>query len=130
MRRYWLQNNQNGFETILQKFIICLTKRGYQLEDIIPILQRTAAQLNNTYLQQSSQSNRNTLYIHQTFHPHGIERTGIRTLFNKTLEPILDFNRMTVTISRPRNLKDILTKASLMMPPHLDVQQTINELKE
>jgi hypothetical protein len=130
MRRYWLQNNQAGFISILEKFIICLTERGHQLKDIIPILQHTATQLNNAYLKQPSQDEGNTLYMHQTFHPHGIQRGVIRTLYNKTLKPILDFDRMTVAISRPRNLRDILTKAFLTLPPHLDVQEIINELQE
>jgi hypothetical protein len=130
MRRYWLQNNQTGFISILEKFIIRLTERGHQLKDIIPILQHTATQLNNAYLKQPSRDEGNTLYVHQTYHPHGIQRGVIRTLYNKTLKPILDFDRMTVAISRPRNLRDILTKASLTLPPHLDVQQIINELQE
>jgi hypothetical protein len=130
MRRYWLQNNQTGFISILEKLIIRLTERGHQLKDIIPILQHTATQLNNAYLKQPSRDEGNTLYIHQTYHPQGIQRGVIRTLYNKTLKPILDFDRMTVAISRPRNLRDILTKASLTLPPHLNVQQIINELQE
>jgi hypothetical protein len=42
MRRYWLQNNQTGFISILEKFIIYLIERGHQLKDIIPVLQHTA----------------------------------------------------------------------------------------
>jgi hypothetical protein len=130
MRRYWIKNSQDGFTEILKKFIICLTERGHQLKDIIPILQQTAAQLNITCSHKTPKSNLNTLFIHQTYHPHGIQRSDIRNLYSQILESLLDFDRMTVAISRPVNLKDILTKANLKIPPHLNVQKIINELKE
>ncbi len=130
MRRYWIQNSQDEFTEILKKFIIRLTERGHQLKDIIPILQQTAAKLNSTPSHKASKNNLNTLFIHQTYHPHGVQRRDIRNLYSQTLETHLDFDRMTVATSRPVNLKDILTKANLRMPPHLNVQKIINELKE
>jgi len=109
MRRYFIQSSQEGFESILEKFIIRLMERSNQLKNIIPILQQKAVQLNNVHAQQTSQTNSNTLYIYQIYHPYGIQRNDIRKLFNKILEPILDFDRMTVAMSRPRNLRDTLT---------------------
>ena len=130
MRRYWIQNSQDEFTEILKKFIIRLTERGHQLKDIIPILQQTAAKLNSTPSHKASKNNLNTLFIHQTYHQHGVQRRDIRNLYSQTLETHLDFDRMTVATSRPVNLKDILTKANLRIPPHLNVQKIINELKE
>jgi hypothetical protein len=75
----------------------------------MPILQQKSVQLNNVHAQQTSQTNSNTLYIYQIYHPYGIQSNDIRKLFNIILEPILDFDRMTVAMSRPRNLRDTLT---------------------
>ena len=45
LRRYWLQNGAEDFQDILHKFIHPLTQQGHKLEDLIPIFQQAAAQL-------------------------------------------------------------------------------------
>jgi hypothetical protein len=40
MMRYFIQSSQEGFESILEKFIIRLMERSNQLKNIIPILQK------------------------------------------------------------------------------------------
>jgi len=69
-----------------------------------------------------------TLFIHRVFHPHGVSRNDIRNLYNKILQPHLDFNRMTVAMARPANLRDILTKAALIPPDNLNINHLIEQM--
>ncbi len=125
MRRYWIQNDPQNFESILTKFIIRLTERGHNLHDLLPLLKHAAVQLKNHHTQQRHKDKPNTLYIHQRYHPNGLQRTDIRALYNATLKPYLDYDTMTVAISRPHNLREVLTKTSLLKPPSLDIQNLI-----
>jgi hypothetical protein len=108
MRRYWIQNDPHHFESILTKFIICLTKRGHNLQDLLPLLQHAASQLNNQHARQRNNDKPNTLYIHQRYHPNGLQRADIRTLYETTLKHYLDYDAMTVAISHPRNLQSLI----------------------
>ena len=49
-------------------------------------------------------------------------------LFNETLGPLLDYDKMTIAISRPHNLRDILTKTPLTIPDHLNMKDIITHL--
>jgi hypothetical protein len=71
-----------------------------------------------------------TLFIHKIYHPHGLQRQDIRQLFDSILKTSLNFEKMTVAISRPTNLRDILTSAKLKIPPNLDIQNIIDNIKE
>ena len=46
------------------------------------------------------------------------------------LEPHLNGEKMTVAISRPTNLRDILTKAKLTLPDDIDVHKLVQQRKE
>ena len=128
MRCYWLQNDPTNFETIVQKFIICLTERGHQLQDLSPLFQQAARFISNQRTQQENRNSPNTLYIHQRYHPKGLQRKDIMDIYDRMLKQILNFDTMTVAISRPRNLRKVLTKTSLIKPPSLDIQHLIEEI--
>jgi len=115
MRRYWIQNNRDDFEAILSKFILRLTERGHKIENLIPILMQAAASLNSSVTQHrlNSPNETQTLYLHWSYHPHGIQRTKLRQLYNEYLAPVLNYDKMVIAMSRPRNLKDLLTKTAL-----------------
>jgi hypothetical protein len=53
----------------------------------------------------------------------------LRQIYNNTLRPVNPFHNMTVAISRPKNLRDILTKAALCLPEDLSLQSIIDDLK-
>jgi hypothetical protein len=76
-------------------------------------------------LARSKNASDNTLYIHKTFHPNGLQRKDLRNLYQKILEPFLDFDKMTIAMSRPTNLRDVLTKASLTIPTGTDISHLI-----
>jgi hypothetical protein len=129
MRRYWLQNNTKNFESMLEKFIIRLTDRGHLLQNLLPIFQHAARHLGNVTLQKQQQKISDTLFIHQRYHPKGLKRKDIRDVYDETLKPFLDFDNMTVAISRPRNLGEVLTKTPLEKPTSIDIQNLIDEVK-
>jgi hypothetical protein len=99
--------------------------RGHHLQDLIPKLQQAALKFDGMNASTFPQPNSNTLYIHQMYHPNGLQRANIREAYNTTLKPVLNFEKMMVTISRPRNLRDILTKTSLIAPLSLDIQRLL-----
>jgi len=107
------------------KFIENLTARGHSLNNLKPILLNAAANLDNTCQRETHNQNQDTLYIHWEYHPLGIQRKDIREIYGKTLEPYLDYNKMTVAIARPKNLKDVLTKTALPSSSSKDVTRLL-----
>ncbi len=73
VRRYWLQNSPEDFEKILVKFIERLVDRGHSLQNLAPIFMNAASTLDNKTNIVQSPLNSNILYIHWTFHPHGLQ---------------------------------------------------------
>ncbi len=97
------------------KFIERLVARGHSINNLAPIIMGAAASLDhpNRQKRQNENQDTDTIYIHWEYHPYGVQRKDIRDIYRKTLEPFLDYDKMTVAISRPKNLRDILTKAAL-----------------
>jgi hypothetical protein len=128
--RYWLQNQPTDFQELVTQFLIRLCNRGHTIEHLTPIITQAAALIeSNRDFSQTKQENADTLYIHWKHHPNGLQRQTLRQLFNDTLRPVNPFHNMTVAISRPKNLRDILTKAALHLPMDLSLQPIINDLK-
>jgi len=129
IRRYWMQNNPEHFQKTLTQFINRLLDRGHSLTNIIPILMETAESIDKQrhITNNSKPNNEDTLFIHRVFHPYGLSRQDIRRLYSEILEPHLQFNRMTIAMSRPTNLRDLLTKASLTLPQDINIQRMIQE---
>jgi len=77
-------------------------------------------------LHKAKYNHNNTLFIHWTFHPNGLQRKDIRDALNATLKNHLDYSKATVAIARPHNLKDILSKTALTKSPVFSAQNTID----
>jgi len=129
LKRYWSQNSAEDFQEILAKFIKRLHDRGHSLDNLVPLLQQAAAMIDSPTPRPTSQAQNSTLYIHWQFHPKGIQRQHLRKLYDEHLKPHLDFDGMTVAISRPKNLRDILSSAKLRAPEDLKIQEVIDSLK-
>ncbi len=129
LHRYWLQNNPVDFQNILINFITCLLARGHKLEYIAPIFINAAVLFdkNPTSSTNSTTSEDDTLFIHRVYHPNGINRSDIRHLYDKILKAYLDVDKMIVAMSRPTNLRDVLTKATLTLPANLSIQNLIQD---
>jgi hypothetical protein len=121
LRRYWLQNNPTSFQNILIKFIQRLVDRGHTLENLIPILTQAAQTLETHSVGNNGSQKPNTLYIHWQHHPAGLQRRDIRRIYDKILKPHVPFDKMQIAISRPKNLRDVLTRAALQMPENYTV---------
>jgi len=132
LQRYWNQNNPTDFQNIATNFIQRLVERGHTIEDITPLLLQAAFQLNPTTTIKSSQNNseEDTLYIHWEHHPHGIQRRDLRQIYNKTLSKVSPFKKMTVALSRPTNLRDLLVRAALNTTHDTYIQDIINRLRQ
>jgi hypothetical protein len=127
LRRYWLQNSPDNFKIIVIKFIERLIDRGHLLQDLTPLFTNAAATLANEARRSPPVPHSKVLYIHWVFHPNGLQRSDIRMAYNKTLQPLLDYDKMTVAISRPHNLRDKLTKTQLQTSSSLDIQKLIQD---
>jgi len=127
LRRYWLQNSVEDFKTFLARFIECLVDRGHLIQDLAPLFLNATATLTNNSQPNQPKENSSILYIHWTYHPNGLQRKDIRAAYNSTLKPLLDYDKMTVAISRPCNLRDELTKTKLSATPAFDIEATIRE---
>jgi len=127
IRRYWTQNSPEDFQSILTKFIDRLLKRGYTLPKLTPILLKAAATLNKSHSVPSTQ-NTDTLYLHWPFHPNGLNRQLIRRLYDNTLKPVLDYDNMQIAFSRPKNLRDLLSKSALAPTDESLVRNTLSSL--
>ena len=125
--RCWLQNSPEDFQNILIKFLQRLVDRGHTLQNLAPIFLDAAATLTHTKLDTQLAFSPKTLYIHWTFHPNGMQRRDIRNAFKNTLQPVLDYNKMIVAISRPKNLRGTLTKTQLLTPVSFTVQHLIDD---
>jgi hypothetical protein len=99
LRRYFIQNDKEGFEKILTKFINRLLDRGHSLNHISPLLHQAAAHIDNRANHDTSRDQKSTLYLHWPFHPKGLQRQHLRQLYDSTLKDILPFEKMQVAIS-------------------------------
>jgi len=127
LRRYYLQNNTENFKDILAKFIGRLLDRGHNIEDISPLLLQAANNLDRQPINHATDTGKSTLYIHWTHHPKGPQRRDIRHIYNDTLKDILPYDRMQIALSRPKNLRDILTRAAVKLPPDQNIDAIIQQ---
>ncbi len=70
-------------------------------------------------------NNDNSLYIHWLYHPKNLQHQDIHRLYESILEPHTPHNRMVVAISRPKNLRDALTKTELKLPENMNLHDLI-----
>ena len=70
--------------------------------------------------EKESNNNNDRLFIHLKYHPRGISRQQIRTIFEEICDNINDtaakVEKVTVALSRPKNLKGELVNAKLYQP--------------
>jgi hypothetical protein len=123
--------NITDFKVILTKFLDRLLDREQTINTLKPIFIQAATVLDNRTLASTitTKHTDNTLYIHRTFHPNGIKPFEIRQLCEKILRPSLTYDRMIIALSRPKNLKDVLTRTAFPSHPEIDVQDTVKRLK-
>ena len=125
LQAYWHQNTyQQDFLHMAQLLVQRLLARGYSQHQIMPTVREVLHQLENnpnpaTTTASAPTEELNQIFFHLPYHPRGIQRTTIRRIFNDTIGPQLPDRRLTVAVSRPRNLRDRLSKTILKdLPGH------------
>jgi hypothetical protein len=130
--RYWMQNETQHFEKLTTKFIERLHARGHTIENLAPLFLQVAISLTYPPSQTNGGKNNNedkNLFIHWQFHPNGLQRQDIRQSFNSTLQSHTPFERMIIAMSRPKNLRDILTRAALKLPEEIQIERFVEKIK-
>ena len=86
---------------------------------ITPHLCHAATIIDKTRISHTPQqisSNNTILYLHWTIHPNGLIQQDLRNIYNQTLRGFDNFEHMTIAISHPKNLRDIMTHTRLNEP--------------
>lgn len=128
LRSYWNQNTyRSDFLNMTKLLVQRLMARGYSKATIMPTFleaidrlengQQNTVVANHATVEHTTEDKQ--IFFHLPFHPRGIQRNTIRRLFNETLAPTLTDRRLTVAVSRPRNIRDRLSKTVLKdLPGH------------
>jgi len=134
---YWHQNtDEKDFINITSLFIVRLIQRGHRIQDIIPIVQKTVAIIDNSLRitantnRQSEKNPNDTLHIHWKYHPSDITKQKIRQIYDNTLKNTANFDKMIIIVSRPRNLRDILCHTQLQPIPDNNISNILKQLKD
>jgi hypothetical protein len=134
LQRYWLQNQPKDFEDLVTRFIERLHARGHSVKTLKNIFLQAALSLDTPRhtLQKCKNhtENDNALFIHWTYHPGDLQRQTICCLFDSTLTQHTYHDKMVVAISRPKNLRDILSKTALKVPDRIQLQDLISQIKQ
>jgi hypothetical protein len=131
LKCYWLQNSPTEFTQLVTKFIERLLVRGHTIDNLMPILKQAANKIDSDrvlYNSNDKNATNNSLFIHLEYQPNDIQGRHIRAIYNDTLAQYIDYDKMTLAVSRPKNLRDILTRAALTLPDNTSVQEIISNL--
>jgi len=128
--RYWWQNTEEkDFIDITTKFIQRLINRGHQPNNIIPLIQTAASNIDSLNIKASQQKTTDdeTLYIHWRHHPSNIPKRKIRQIYDQTLRGNDGYHNMTLAVSRPKNLRDMLCRTDLHDTPGKNVSDILDK---
>jgi hypothetical protein len=132
--RYWKQNtNITDSGQLITQFAERLCRRGHETRKVTEVIEKATkyideglfSRLNSTKV---STTNKRTLFLHWQYHPNDIIQQELRRLYDETLAGKDGFDKMTICYSRPRNLREALTKTSLSEPEGERVGDLINSL--
>jgi hypothetical protein len=132
--RYWKQNTSiKDFGQLLTQFAEHLCRRGHETRKVTEGIEKATKYIDEGLLSRSnstkmSATNKRTLFLHWKYHPNDITRQALRRLYGETLAGKDGFDKMTICYSRPRNLREALTKTSLLEPEGERVSDLINSL--
>jgi hypothetical protein len=120
VRRYWYQNsNIDDYRHIIWQFASRLEARGHAKTDLIPIFKEAFTALAEAPTSNFSNNTAvpdDTLFFHTEYHSRGVSRRDIRRAFSDTLAGHCGFDWFVIAYSRPRNLRDALTRTKLSEP--------------
>jgi hypothetical protein len=117
------------FQTLVAKLIERLHAWGHAIKNLLPLFLQAAAILESHAASRHRPDSQaqNVLYNHWTHHPKGMQCSDICQIYNHTLKPHNTHVKMIITISCPKNFRDILTKTALKLPEGTHIQDLIKE---
>ena len=101
--------------------------RKYILDSDIKVRRKHKQQSNDAELEPQQPKNNERLFIHWEYHQCDIPKREIRALYNLHLKELvekwLDVKQKTVCYSRPKNIRDYVTKAKLHQAPGREISK-------
>jgi hypothetical protein len=121
-RKYWSDNpNKEDFKRFTLLLADRLAKRGHSHKTLGPLFGEAIARLERTDPSRPATTTpiakplvKDQIFYHLPFHARGINRQQVRKAFDTTIGPLINEDRrLTVAVSRPRNLRDRLCNSRL-----------------
>jgi hypothetical protein len=133
LRAYRIQNTDTK-DFIKMSILLAkrLCNRGYSLKTLLPLFQTATNRLMEKDPRDllsrppnearelptgDRKKTQNPLIFHLKFHPRGITRSNIRTIYDTTIGPLIPNRRLLVAVSRPKNLGDRVCSTRLQDVP-------------
>jgi ribosomal protein L44E len=119
--RYWKQNSSpTYFGALLKQFAYRLSRRGHEKRAVMHGIEKATKYVDENLTcrktKMVAKKEVRTLFLHWQYHPKDITRQTLRRLYDETLAGISGFEKMTFFYSRPRNLRESLTRTLLSEP--------------
>ena len=106
-----------------------LLQRGWEWKTIKPHFREAHYQITGRFEKKRKIENKGKpIFIHINYHPRGIQRNDLRSIYNETLAQEIP-NKVIIAVSRPKNLRDRLCRSRLQDVPHNNPSDIIQQLK-
>jgi hypothetical protein len=148
VRRFWMQNtNVSDYRDMIKKFFHQLCQRGHQPDQLKTLFSAAAERIQSTNNSVTTtlkldKYQRNDIFLHLQYHPQQIPRSVLQSFFktycsdelacfqNKDGSATISIDKMTVAYSRPRNIRDIVSRTKLQQPNGFTVQDFLDSCQE
>lgn len=117
---YDTNSNTSDFLKPTKDFFFYLVRRGHDEQKLMPLFEEACARLDNKRPRSKSTDYRRPIYFHIEHHPRGLQSNGIRAAYNRTTGKCLTNRNLTISVSRPKNLRDRSCNATSHPLPHCD----------
>jgi hypothetical protein len=142
LQRYWAQNSdRQTYVATTRDFYGHLLNRGYTPETLDPVFFEAASVIDAKRAANPAAPNLSNphmekrLFLHWEYHPRDISRHDIRSVFNRTLGPViatppLRISQFTIAYHNPQSLRNCLTKTQLTEPVNHRVSDYVGLLEQ
>ena len=136
LRNYYRQNTKTTDYEIMAKHLFYqwvargwtrTAMRNYILEADLKVRRERQQQITSAATAPPELNNKERLFIHWEYHQCDIPKREIRAIYNLHLKELvekwLDVKQTTVCYSRPKNIRDYVTKAKLHQAPGREISK-------
>jgi hypothetical protein len=145
LRRFWLQNSlRDDYVQCASAFFNHLIARGHDDLTLQELFRLSAARLDKTLTPKSAIRPELTrdapVFLHMEFHPQQLDRLTVQNLYRgicstpfhatvNTENQRTGIGRLTIALSRPKNLRDRLCRTKMVQPENDHVSDYIDRLR-